>query len=90
MSKEYMYKSQWVVFNNKGNRIKTVTLKHKDGAIYKELEPFEKELKSKGLYAHKKEVLDQEFLKGKNFIEKLKLLGWEFNKEGYIIGNSVY
>lgn len=85
MSKKYMYKTKWVVFDEKGNKVKTITLKHKDGGLYKELEPFEKKLKSKKLYAHKKESLEQNFLKERSFKEKLKLLGWNFNDKGIII-----
>lgn len=80
-----MFKSKWVVFDNKGNKIETVTLNHIDGGVYKEIEPFERELKQKGLYAHRKESLDQDFLKGKSFKEKLTYLGWDFDSKGFII-----
>lgn len=72
---KYMYKTQWVVVNSKGKKIKEVTLKHKDGRLYRELEPFEKELKEEGLRAFDKEVLMQDHLKGLPLIEKLRQLG---------------
>jgi hypothetical protein len=78
------YRSKWIVFNQKGKRLKTVTLKHKNGALYREIEPFEKELIQQGLYAHRAECFDQEFLKGKPFKEKLQYLGWVFNSAGFI------
>jgi hypothetical protein len=83
--KEYMSTSKWIVFNNKGERIKEVTLKHKDGGVYKEIDPFEAELKVQGLYAHRAESFNQDYLKGKSFKEKLKCLCWEFDKNGIII-----
>ncbi len=69
--------SKWVVFNPKTfERVKTVTLKHKSNLRYLELDPFEKDLKSKGLAAHCWESLNQSYLKGKSFKEKLISLGW--------------
>lgn len=69
-----MYKTKWIVFNNEGEKIKQVTLKHKDGGLYKEIEPFEDELKEQGLMAVKCELLEQEHLKGKSFKRKLEIL----------------
>ncbi len=69
--------TKWVIFDpNTFKRIRTITLKHKSNLLYVELEPFEKDLKSKGLAAHRHESLNQSFLKGKTFKEKLKILGW--------------
>jgi hypothetical protein len=83
--KKYMSTSKWIVFNNKGERLRTVTLKHKDNEIYKEIDLFEAKLKEQGLYAHDAECFEQDYLKGKSFIEKLKYLGWEFDDKGIII-----
>lgn len=80
-----MCKTKWIIFDNKGNIVERKTLEHKDGRLYIELEPFEKELKKKGLYAHRAESIEQNHLKGKTFIEKLKCLGWKFNKNSVII-----
>jgi hypothetical protein len=77
-------KSKWVVFDKKGKRVKTVTLTHKDNRHYIELEPFEREMESKGQYAHRLDSLTQDHLKGKPLIEKLKILGWQFDQNGVI------
>lgn len=70
--------TKWVVFNPAtAKRIKTVTLKHPDNLLYKQLNPFEQELKKNKLAAQRKESLDQDFLIGKSFKEKLICLGWE-------------
>jgi predicted transcriptional regulator len=77
--------TKWVIFDKYGKKIKTHTIKHKNNLHYLELEPFEEDLIKRGLYAHNAESLNQQFLKGKTFIEKLKSLGWEFNKDGFIV-----
>lgn len=74
--KDYMYKTKWVVYNENYEKIRTVTLKHKDGGLYKEIEPFEKELKDKCLMAVQTELLEQTYLKGKSFKDKLIALGY--------------
>lgn len=51
MKKDYMYMDKWKVFDEKNNFIKTIILKYIDGAKYKLLEPFEKELKENNQYA---------------------------------------
>jgi len=81
----YVSTSKWVVFDNRGNKLKTVTLKHKDGAVYKEIDSFEAKLKEQGLYAHRAESF--EWFKSTRipFIQQLKYLGWEFNGDGVII-----
>lgn len=76
--------SKWVVFNNKGKKLRTVTIEHEDGRVYRELDPFEQEIESLGLYAHRAESLDQDYLEGKTFKEKLRALGWEFDSNDYI------
>jgi hypothetical protein len=80
-----MYTSKWVVFNKQGEKIKTVTLKHKDGAVYRELEPFEAKLLEQGLSAQRAESFEQ--FKGKRmaFKKQLECLGWQFDKNGNII-----
>lgn len=83
--KKYVGKTRWVVFDKTGKKIKTVTLKHKSNLYYKELEPFEKELEEQGLYAQAAESLEQDFLKGKSFKEKLLCLGWKLDAQGIII-----
>lgn len=80
-----MRETKWVVFDKTGKRIKTVTLKHKDGGLYREIEPFEHSLIEQGLYAHDAKCFKQDYLKGKSFKEKLSLLGWEFDGLGNII-----
>lgn len=70
-----MYKTVWIVYNDQGEKIKQVTLNHKDGALYKEIEPFERKLKKDGLMAVSAESLQQEFLRGKSFKSKLEALG---------------
>lgn len=81
---KYMHRSKWIVFNEKGDYVKTVTINHKNGALYREIEPFEKELKQQGLYAHRAESFNRDSFKGKTFKEKLIFLGWEFDSEGFI------
>lgn len=84
--KKYMYETKWIVFDKKGEKIKTVTLKHKDGALYREIEPFEAKLKEQGLFAHRAKCFGQDYLKGKSFKEKLKSLCYKFNKDEIIVG----
>lgn len=70
-------KTKYVVFDNKTKkRIKTVTLTHTDNLHYKQIEPFEKDLLQKGLSAQEYNSLNQDYLKGKTFSEKLICLGW--------------
>jgi len=85
MLKKYVGTSKFVVFDKYGKKIKTVTLKHKSNLYYLEIEPFEEELIKNGFYGHAKESLDQQFLKGKLFKEKLICLGWKFDENGKII-----
>lgn len=80
-----MHESKWIVFDKTRKRLKTVTLKHKDGAIYRELDPFEAELIEKGLSAHRAESFEHYKGKGMSFKEQLKCLGWKFDKNGRII-----
>jgi hypothetical protein len=70
--------TKWVVFNpSTGKRIKTITIKHKNNLLYNELDPFDADLKCKGLAAQSWESLQQPFLKGMSFKERLICLGWE-------------
>ena len=70
----------WFIFlylqNPNFKKMKTVTIKHKSNLHYLELDPFEKELKEKGLAAHREKSINQDYLKGKTFEQKLKILGW--------------
>ena len=69
--------TKWVVFNpSTFQKVKTVTIKHESNLLYRELDPFEKKLKNDGLAAHDYNSLNQDYLKGKSFREKLKCLGW--------------
>jgi predicted HTH domain antitoxin len=72
-----METSKWVIFDPKTyKKVKTVTIKHESNLLYKEFEPFEKELNEKNLAAHEYNSLNQDYLEGKSFKEKLKILGW--------------
>ncbi len=69
--------TKWVVFNPETfKKIRTVIIKHESNLLYKELDPFEKDLLSKKLAAHNYAALKQDYLKGKSFTGKLKCLGW--------------
>ena len=48
---KYMIIDKWIIFDKNGNRVGTKTLRHKNGALYNELEPFEAELKQQKYYA---------------------------------------
>ena len=86
---KYTSTSKWIVFNNKGKRIKTVILKHKSNLLYEEIEPFEAGLKQQGLYAHRAECFKRDDFKGISFREQLECLCWKFNDNGIIIGWNV-
>lgn len=68
--------SKWIVFNQNGKKIKKVTLKHPDNLHYKQIDPFDQELKKEGLTAVREETLQYDFLKGKTFKQKLTHLGY--------------
>jgi hypothetical protein len=85
---KWMYETKWVVFDEMGHMLETVTLKHKTGAIYVELEPFEKDLKDRGLFAHAYESISQRCLSNFSFKEKLERLGWMFDDHGKIINTD--
>lgn len=82
-----MDKSKWIVFDKTGKRIKTVILNHPDGKHYLQLEPFEKEMKEQGLYAHRSESFEQYKGTGIPFKQQLKYLGWDFDNKGNIIAD---
>lgn len=81
----YMHTSKYTVFNRKGEKMGDVTLYHKTGAAYVEIEPFEQHLKPEGLYGHWTESLYQSHFKGFPFRKRLEMLGWHFDEEGTII-----
>ncbi len=69
--------SKWVVFDPRTfKRIKTVTIKHESNLLYKEMDPFEADLNKNKLAAHEFKSLNQDYLQGKSFKEKLVCLGW--------------
>ena len=71
-----MTTSKWIVYDPQTNlKVKTVTLRHTDNLHYKQLDPFDAELKKKGLSAYRQETLNQDYLKGLSFKDKIKILG---------------
>lgn len=68
------YQTVWIIYNQEGEKLKQKTIKHQDNHVYRELDPFEQELIKQGLFAVRKETLEQDYLKGKTFRQKLKAL----------------
>lgn len=69
-----MIKTKWIIVNSNYEKVGTKTLTHNTGALYIELDPFEKELKEKGLTAYSEETLNQEYLSGLSLKQKIKSL----------------
>ena len=82
-------KSKWIIFNKKGKRVSTQTLTHTDGRHYLQLEPFEQDLKKKGLYAQRAECFEKRsnVWNQYSFKKKLETMGWKFNQNGDVIAD---
>lgn len=83
--------SKWLVFDEKGQFRFIRTLTHTERAHFKEIYEFEIELRSQKLYAHELPQLHQPYLRGQKLIDKLYILGWDFDCDGHIVdyGNSI-
>lgn len=77
--------SQWLVFNQNGEYQFIHILTHNEPAHYKEIYEFELDLRSKGLYAHELQHLHQPYLRGQKLVDKLCILGWDFDSNGVIV-----
>lgn len=77
--------SQWLVFDQTGGFQFIHVLTHNERAHYKEIYDFELNLRSKGLYAHELQPLHQSYLRGQRLVDKLCILGWEFDSDGLIV-----
>lgn len=77
--------SQWLVFDEKGTFQYVHTLTHNGSAHYKEIYNFEMGLRKQWLYAHELWQINLTCLRGEKLIDKLRVLGWEFDNDGFII-----
>lgn len=81
MTKKPLTTKQWVIFNKAGEKLRTEVIEHASNLFFVEMDPFEASLKEQGLYAQSLKSLNQDYLNGKSFKEKLKCLGWKFDKD---------